>query len=124
MEDTADALRAHAKLFDIPGQAVIATTTEGIIVYWSAAAELLYGWPAEDAIGRNIVDVTPTDVSREDATAIMATLQKGRTWAGEFNVRTRSGSEFRAYVQDVPVRDPHGTLVGIVGVSSPATESP
>ena len=124
MEDAEAALRAHARLFDIPGQAVIGTTTDGIILYWNAAAELLYGWPAAEAMGRNVVDVTPTDVSREEANAIMQTLQKGRTWVGEFNVRTRTGSEFRAYVQDVPVRDPSGTLVGIVGVSSPATESP
>lgn len=116
----AEAVRAHAQLFDIPAQAVIATTIDGRIVYWSNAAARLYGWAEREVLGRDILDVTPTVMTREVAAQIMDELRAGRVWNGHFKVRGRDGLEFRASVRDVPVRDGTGNLVGIVGVSSRA----
>ena len=116
---TVAVIQAHAELFDIPGQAVIATTTDGRIVYWSKAASTLYGWSEQEALGRDILEVTPTAMTRADATDIMENLRNGRTWTGEFNVQRRDGQEFLAYVRDLPVHS-NGSLVGIVGISRPA----
>jgi PAS domain S-box-containing protein len=122
MTDEISAIRAHAELFDIPGQAVIATTLDGTIVYWGSAAARLYGWSEQEAVGQNVVEVTPAAMSREEAGAILSELRAGRSWSGEFDVRKRDGQEFRAYVRDVPVRAANGQVVGIVGVSRPARE--
>src|SRR5690606_7106743 len=43
-----DLIRRHARLFETDRQAVIATTLHGEIVYWSRAAERLYGWSREE----------------------------------------------------------------------------
>ena len=112
-------IRSHAALFDIPEQAVIATTTDGHIVYWSKAATALYGWSEQDAMGRDVLDVTPAELTRAEAATIMENLRKGLTWSGLFNVQRRDGKEFLAYVRDVPVHH-DGALVGIVGISKPA----
>ncbi len=117
---TADAILAHARLFDMPQQAVIGTTEQGTIVYWSGGATALYGWSEDEVLGLNVVDVTPADQSREDAEAIMARLASGSSWSGRFRVRHRDGTVIDVDVQDLPVRDRRGALVGIVGVSSPA----
>ena len=114
---TSDAIREAAAVFDIPGQAVIGTALDGTIVYWNAGAEQLYAWPAAEVIGRNVLDVTPSDMSAAQGEGIMTALQKGHTWTGEFSARTRSGRSIMVHVRDVPVRSSNGDLIGIIGIS-------
>ncbi len=111
------AIRKAAELFDTEHQAVIGTLVAGAIVYWNPAAERLYGWTANEVMGRDIVEVTPSTPSREQAIALMNRLREGHSWTGRFRVRRRDGEEFEALVRDVPVLDAKGRLVGIVGVS-------
>jgi len=113
-------LRFQALLLDTVGQAVIATDLEGRITYWNRAAERIYGWSAAQAVGRNIIDVTPQDDPevRERAGEIMARLQRGEPWSGEFPVRASDGRMFPAIVTNAPILDSAGNLTGIVGVSS------
>jgi PAS domain S-box-containing protein len=116
-----EALRFQASLLDAVEQAVIATDLEGTITYWNRFAEQLYGWSAEEATGRNILDVTPAVTSRADAAAIIARLQAGESWSGELAVRRKDGSTFTAWVTDSPIYDSAGALAGFVGVSSDIT---
>src|SRR5258708_4129134 len=81
-------------ILDAIQQAVIATDLNGDITYWNRFAQALYGWKAEEVLGRNILDVTPTDVSRQTALEILDRLVKGETWAGEFWVRDKAGQAF------------------------------
>jgi PAS domain S-box-containing protein len=115
-------LHFHATLLDAVGQAIIATDLAGTVTYWGRAAETLFGWPAAEALGRSIVEVTAAEPSRAEAEAIMAALRDGRSWSGEFLLCRRDGSEFTGLVVDTPVRDASGTLVGIIGATVDMTE--
>lgn len=99
------------------GHAVIATDPEGRIVAWNPEAERLYGWTAEEVLGRVIAEVTVPEGGQELAAEIMAALRQGRPWSGAFRVRRRDGSTFPALVTDTGIVDDDGVLVGIVGVS-------
>jgi PAS domain S-box-containing protein len=116
--------RFQAELLQTAGQAVIATRPDGQIVYWNAAAEFLYGWRAEEVLGRNISDVTVTSsaAAQAQAAAIMAALNQGRPWSGEFTVRRKDGTAFVALVMDTPVRGPDGALTAIIGTSVDVSE--
>src|SRR5689334_24958330 len=99
------------------GQAVIATDPLGVVVAWNPAAEQLYGWTAEEAIGKNIAELCVPDVAQETAADIMAALREGTSWSGGFPVRRKDGSMFPALVTDAGIyRD--GEVVGVVGVST------
>ncbi|WP_457208905.1 PAS domain S-box protein [Nocardioides sp. P5_C9_2] len=99
------------------GQAVITTDPAGVVVYWNPAAEALYGWTAQEAIGRNIATLAIPDVAQEVGADIMAALRDGTSWSGGFPVRRKDGSMFPALVTDAGIyRD--GRLIGIVGVST------
>ena len=58
-------------------QAIIATDLSGKIIYWNRFAETLYGWTAEEVVGRDVVEVTPAPASMEQARDIMAQLRRG-----------------------------------------------
>lgn len=112
----------QAKLLDAVSNAVIATDPKGRVIYWNPAAEKLYGWTASEALGRNIIDLIPTEQSREQAMEIMEELISGRSWSGEFLVQRKDGSSFPAFVSDSSVLDDDGNLTGIIGVSKDITE--
>ncbi len=115
-------VRFQARLLDAVGQAVIATSIDGAVTYWNRAAERLYGWKKEEVIGRNIMSVTPTESSREQAAEIMDSLRRGESWSGEFTVKKHDGSSFQIVITDTPVFDDDCNLVGIIGVSMDITE--
>jgi diguanylate cyclase (GGDEF)-like protein/PAS domain S-box-containing protein len=112
----------HAYLLNAVGQAIIATDPLGKIIYWNRAAQEMYGWSAEEAVGRSIVEVTPSEDLAEQAEEIMGELIAGRSWTGEFVVQRKDGTTFPALVTDTPVYDEQGNLVGIIGVSTDITE--
>lgn len=109
------AIREFAREVDERG-AVIGTDASGTVVYWNRQAEELYGWPSQEAMGRNILDLTPTTMSAEEGVEIMNMLLQGRAWKGPFIVRDRAGHPMIVDVEDYPVTA-HGNVVGIVGVS-------
>lgn len=111
-------LALQGRLLDCVQQAIIATDLHGSIVYWNRFAEELYGWGADEVIGKNILEVTPSAGSSSTAAEIFAQLQEGRSWSGEMELRRRDGTTFTAAVIDSRLVDSQGRLAGIIGVSS------
>jgi PAS domain S-box-containing protein len=102
--------------------AVISTDLQGTVTHWNEYAEKLYGWPREEALGRNIVELIVGDEEAGVAEEIMERLRAGETWEGELVVRRKDGSTFPAHVTDSLIYDAQGHAVGIVGVSTDITE--
>ena len=104
------------------GQAVIASDLAGRITYWNHSAEVLYGWPAAEAVGRRILDVRPYHSTQEQAVEIFQHVQAGETWTGQSQARSRDGRVFPALVAHSPVRSAEGAVVGLLAVSTDITE--
>ena len=47
----------HERLLDEVQEAVIATDLSGRVLYWNRFAETLYGWSAEEAVGRDVMEL-------------------------------------------------------------------
>ncbi len=122
LQKAEESIRFQAHLLDTVEQAVIATDLSGKIRYWNRFAERLYGWSAAEAVGRNVMEITPAATTQEQAAQIMSQLKAGRSWSGEFIVRRRDGTIFPAMITDTPINDEDGKIVGIVGVSVDITE--
>ncbi len=114
--------RFQADILDQVDSSVIATDMQGNITLWNKKAEEMYGWKAEEVMGKNITEVTPTMMSKAQAEEIMAELSKCNSWSGEFVVKDKDGREFWALVTDAPIFDQDGNMTGIVGVSTDVTD--
>ena len=101
--------------------AVIATHPDGEIIFWNAFASEMYGWSAEEVLGGNITEILAPEHAREQAAEVMAKLNAGQSWTGEFPVKRKDGKEFTALVTDSPILGRNGELIGIVGVSYDVT---
>lgn len=111
-----DAIIRVAKDMDSGDSAVIATDSTGTILYWNSFAESMFGWRSEEALDRNVVDVTRGQQSAAESERIMHELLAGKPWSGAFLVRHKDGTPIVVHVTDVPVLV-DGAVVGVVGVS-------
>lgn len=115
-------IKFQSDLLNNVGQAVIATNLLGEVIYWNTAAEKIYGWTSTEAIGQNIVSLTPAEQTKEQAVEIMQELSDGNSWSGEFQVKGKVGKSFPCYVTDTPIFDSSGNLIGIIGISNDITD--
>jgi PAS domain S-box-containing protein len=118
-----EAVVVAAEEVDTGVDAVIATDSDGTILYWSAGAERLFGWKALETLDRNVVDVTRGSQFSTDAERIMRELMAGQSWSGTFVVRHKDGTPVPVQVTDVPIMA-GGVVAGIVGVSRPIPDAP
>jgi PAS domain S-box-containing protein len=112
-----DHLPLPSLLLDSLEQAVIATDLKGNILYWNRFAEKMYGWRADEVLGRSVLEITPAEQSAQQANEILDKLMRGESWTGEIILRRKEGTTFPVSVTDSPVFDASGRLVAIVGVS-------
>jgi PAS domain S-box-containing protein len=108
---------AASERVDVGDSAVIATDVSGTILYWNERASNLYGWTLAEVRGQNILDVTPSLQSRNEAERVMRELLGGRPWSGDFICKKKGGTPLRAHVTDLPVSR-EGQIVGILGLSA------
>ena len=111
----------QASLLQSVEQAVIATTLDGKVTYCNRFAERLYGWPREEALGRNVFDLFAIS-DPSIAAAAMALVAQGGSWSGEFLAQRRDGSGFPVHVVNSPICDEVGTPIGVVSISSDISE--
>ncbi|MEA2478891.1 MAG: hypothetical protein QOJ07_813 [Thermoleophilaceae bacterium] len=112
----------QAKLLDQVDAAVVAVDLRGTITHFNEAAERLYGWTRDEALGTNVVEVVVADGEEDAARKIWASVQTGESWQGEFRVRRPDGESLVAWVLNAPIRDPDGAVAGYVGVAVDMTE--
>lgn len=110
-------IQFQGRLLDAVEQAVIATDLQGQIIYWNRYAEQMYGWQAQEVMGRSVVEIVPAPSVRQEAMSILQELFQGNSWSGEFWVQRRDGTPFPAMVTNSPIHDEQGTLIGVIGVS-------
>lgn len=112
-----DVIRLQARMLNAVGDAVIAVDTDHNIIFWNEAATRTYGWRPEEVIGHTALEVTVPELSKNEAEKILAMLDRGEIWSGEYRVRHRDGHEFSVHVTDSPVFDDDGNLIAIIGAS-------
>jgi PAS domain S-box-containing protein/putative nucleotidyltransferase with HDIG domain len=115
-------LRLQASMLEAVGQAVIATDPAGITIYANRAAEVLFGWPSSELMGKNVAEVVTAEGSREWPAEFTAHLRAGSSWTGQIAAKRRDGSVFPALLTGAPVRDEMGQLVATIEVCTDLTQ--
>jgi PAS domain S-box-containing protein len=115
-------LIVQARLLDEVDVSVIATDPERIVTSWNRGAEQLYGWTAAEAIGRPLAEVVLVMSEPGRGELLIEQLRAEGRWDGQVELRGKDGSGFPAYVRNTVMRDRHGAVTGLIGVSMDASE--
>lgn len=102
-------------------EAIVITDAAGAIEYVNPAFERVTGYPAMEAVGRDLRLLQSGDQSRAFYESMWQTLSDGRPWVGDMVNRRKDGSLFTQESVVSPVHDDTGTLTGYVAVQREVT---
>jgi PAS domain S-box-containing protein len=101
-----------AAIVDSSDDAIISKTLQGVITSWNGAAERLFGYTANEAVGQHISLIIPLD-RRHEETTILARLSQGERIDHFDTVRVRKdGTKLEISLTISPVRDAAGKIIG------------
>ncbi|MFE1500495.1 PAS domain-containing protein, partial [Streptomyces albidoflavus] len=101
-------------LLDVIGVAAIVVDARGRIVLWSPQAEALFGFSADEALGRYVARLIVGEEHREEAMRLFGeVLRAGTSWAGTFPVRHKDGSVRRVEFRNMRLTDDLGGLYAL-----------
>jgi PAS domain S-box-containing protein len=101
-----------AAIVESSGDAIVATSLDGLIQSWNKGAERLFGHAAADVLGKPLALLQPAGRAGEDA-ALVARLSKGEPVAPVETVRRgKDGGDLDVSITISPIRDSRGALVG------------
>ncbi|MBD3304801.1 transporter substrate-binding domain-containing protein [candidate division KSB3 bacterium] len=114
-------LRFQAQLLKSVRESVIATDLEGHIIYWGKGAEVLYGYTAEEVMGKLVtLIVVPQD--EEEEKARIQQVQEQGAWSGQYLQRRKDGTTFWSDTSIFLALDEHGEPSGMIGIDRDITE--
>ncbi len=117
-----DAVYRLAAIVQSSDDAIMSKTLDGIIQSCNPAAERLYGYTAEELIGRSITLLLPPDRPDEEA-GILRRLQAGeRVEHFESTRQRKDGRIIHVSMTISPILDKHGRIIGASNVTRDITE--
>jgi PAS domain S-box-containing protein len=118
LHEANQALRA---LIEATPLAVVAMDTAGAVTLWNPGAERLFGWRAEEAIGR-LSPIIPPDKWAE-FTALRDRAYRGEIVTGvDIRRRRKDGTLVDLSISVAPLRGVGGATVGVMGVFADNTD--
>jgi PAS domain S-box-containing protein len=109
-------------LIESADDAIISKTLDGIITSWNKGAERIFGYTAEEVIGKPITIIIPPDHLHEEP-AILARLRRGdRIEHYETIRRRKDGGLVDVSLTVSPIIGPHGEVIGASKIARDVTD--
>jgi len=110
-----------AAIIESSDDAIVSKTLEGVITSWNKGAERIFGWTADEVIGKPITILIPQDRLAEEP-EILRRIQAGERVDHFETVRkTRDGRLIDVSVTISPVRDQTGRVIGASKIARDVT---
>ena len=126
--DVSDRLRAEeyggrlAAIVEFSADAIIGKDLNGVITSWNRGAERLFGYAAEQIIGKPVTTLIPVG-RRDEEPAILARLRRGEEIDHYETVRQRKdGSLVDISLTVSPIKDAHGRIIGASKIARSISE--
>lgn len=106
-----------ALIVDSSQDAIIGKNLDGIITHWNKGAERIYGYTAEEMIGKSISTLTPKD-RPDEIPAILEKIRQGGSVEYFESVRvTKDGRHLNVSISVAPICDAEGKVVGASAIA-------
>ena len=122
LEKTLTASQHLAAIVESSEDAIVSKDLKGVVTSWNPAAERIFGYTAEEMIGRSIRTVIPPELQQDEDT-ILGTIGRGERIDHFETVRlTKSGKRIDVSLTISPVKDETGRIVGAAKIARNITE--
>jgi PAS domain S-box-containing protein len=114
--------RRVTAIVDTSDDAIIGTDLDGVVTSWNPAAARMFGYRADEAIGRAITLIIPPEQTAEEE-AVLSRLRRGEHIDHFETVRrTKDGRLIDVVLTITPLRDANGAVVGASKIARDITE--
>ncbi|MEW6440545.1 MAG: PAS domain S-box protein [bacterium] len=114
--------RMVTAIVESSGDAIFAKTPGGVILTWNRAAERMYGYSAQEAIGRHVSMLAPADRVRE-VTELLEKIERGETITLHETRRVpKHGREIDVSLSISPIKDVSGQVIGAATIARDISE--
>ena len=120
-QGAARTLREQASLLDLTHDSIFVRDMNDVITYWNRGAELLYGWPSKEAIGKVSHELLRT-VFPAPLEEIKAALLATDRWEGELSHTKQDGTTVTVASRWSLQRDERGRPVATLETNNDITE--
>ena len=110
-------IKFQAYLLNHVGQAIIMVDNNRTIRFWNKAAEKLYGWSEEEALGRKVTELL-SGTSPDEADEVARRLLAGESWSTEILANNRDGSALPVILNRTPIFKEDGEFVGAASITT------
>ena len=115
------AARQLAAIVESSDDAIIGKDLDGTIQTWNAGAERMYGYAADEVLGRSVALLVPPDIA-DDLSAIVGRLQAGEE-VEQYETRRmrKDGVVLEVALKIAPIRDVDGEIIGSSSIARDVT---
>ena len=122
LEERAITRERLAAIVDSSDDAIMGKTLNGIVTEWNEGARRLFGYAAEEILGRPMATIIPSEKLAEEE-EVLARLRRGETMEHFDTLRMRKdGSHVDVSLTVSPIKNPSGHIVGASTIARDITD--
>jgi PAS domain S-box-containing protein len=110
-----------ASIVDYSDDAIIGKSLDGIIVNWNKGAERLYGYSAQEVMGKPISILLPAD-RRDELREIIAKIERGETVNEETVRKRKDGGLIEVAITVSPIKNTRGQVTAASSIARDISE--
>ncbi|WP_409339955.1 PAS domain S-box protein, partial [Nostoc edaphicum] len=114
-------IREQAALLDVSTDAILVRNIHNQILFWNKGAQSLYGWKAEEVVGKNVLQLLYKEISPQLEEAYLKVMNTGE-WRGELHQLTREGKVIIVESRWTLIPDDNGQPKSILSVNTEITQ--
>jgi PAS domain S-box-containing protein len=115
-------IRYQASLIENVNDAIVATDAEFNIRAWNRAAEKMYGWKAEEVMGRPSAGVFGTKLTELERNNVLSQVENTGGYRGEYTQQRKDGSLIQVEMAAIALLDENGAIKGFAAVNRDVTQ--
>lgn len=103
------------------GEAIIVKDMDAVVTLWNREASILYGFTAEEAIGRPLRALHAADLTEAEYARVLARIRAGKPTESTTERRKKNGETVRVSIKTTPLTDAQGSVIGEITVARDIT---
>jgi PAS domain S-box-containing protein len=122
-KDAAEREARIAAIVESSNDAIVSKDLNGIVTSWNKRAEQIFGYKAEEMIGKSILLLIPSELHRDEDMILSKTRRGERIDHFETVRLTKQGERIHVSLTISPVKDRNGNIIGAAKIVRDITET-